>query len=379
MQLCSEELVNETDDLLSQDGGSLLRDILDRQSDLVCRRRHDGRILFANVAYCRFFGRRVEELPGSTGRPQSPETPSDDESLDDLVSALTPERPRVTGERHLRAANGARVWMQCAVTGVFDADGRLAEFQTVARDVDDRRRIEVSSQHAQEFLEFRVAERTRELRQLAMQITVSEDRERRRIAHDLHDDLGQLLHVMKLKIEAVKAGDAGELQEIDAMLDHASWQVRTLTSQLGSRVLEELGLCNALRWLCDEMERGYGLAVTADIDSLPSGLPSAVDSVLFRGIRELLINVTRHARIDQALLLVRSNGSFVKVVVEDGGGGSTSPVATVSGGKGFGLSSLRERVLLLGGLFRVDESRRGGFRVEFLLPLLGELAGSGVA
>lgn len=361
------------------------RSILDSQTELVCRWLANGRIVFANEAYCRFFGRTADDVLGSRWRPERG-GPGPGSSDDDVVLAqlarLSAEHPLACLERRVRAAGGGFVWLRYIFRGIFDADGALAEIQSVAHDIDDQKRVEDALHEAQELLEFRVAERTRELRQLAAQITVSEERERRMIADDLHDDLGQILHVMTLKIEGLKSdggaalspvlAEVNELTELDELVARASRHVRSLTSQLGSRILDEFGLSNALRWLCDEMARVYGLRVAAQIDPLPQQIPLAVGSVLFRGIRELLINVTRHADTDAASLVVRSNGSLIQVIVEDSGRGGRSVRGgrrnLAGGGRGYGLSSLRERLLVLGGVLRIDGERRPGFRVEFLVP-----------
>lgn len=348
----------------------LLRSILDSQSELICRWRADGVIVFVNEAYCRFFGRRRAELLDSRWQPEV--GPCDEEVVRAQLARLSAAHPLACIERRVRAANGDLVWLRHIYRGIFDASDTLAAIQAVAHDIDDQKRIEHALHDAQALLEFRVAERTRALRELATQITASEDRERRAIADDLHDDLGQILHVMKLKIELLK-GDAAvsdipPLSELDELVGRASRRVRSLTSQLGARIIDEFGPCGALRWLCDEMTRVYGLQVQAQIDSLPRSLSPAVGSLLFRGVRELLVNVARHAGTDTAFLAVRSNGNVVQVVVEDRGRGDGA------GRKGqqpagHGLSSLRERLLVLGGVLRVEDRRAAGFRVEFLLPV----------
>lgn len=353
------------------------RSILDSQAELVCRWTADGTIVFVNAAYCRFFGRTPGDLLGTPWQPE--DGPGDGDVVLAQLARLSPEGPLACVERRVRSAAGGLVWMRHVYRGIFDASGALREIQSVAHDIDDRKQVEDALHDARELLEFRVAERTRELRRLAAQITVSEERERRMIADDLHDDLGQILHVMTLKIESLRgeSGDTSEspaLAELGELVVRASRRVRSLTSQLGSRILDEFGLANALRWLCDEMERVYGLRVDARIDPLPRQVPRPVGVVLFRGIRELLINVTRHADTDAASLAVRSNGSLVQVVVEDGGRGCIGR-NPVGGAHGHGLASLRERLLVLGGVLRVDGERRPGFRVEFLVPTHEPTAG----
>ncbi|WP_054774142.1 PAS domain S-box protein [Methylogaea oryzae] len=183
----------------------------------------------------------------------------------------------------------------------YAADGSVGGIVIFSEDITTRKRMEEALQQANTELEHRVAERTRELRQLAAETTLLEEKERQLIAHDLHDDLGQLLYAAKVKLgllaKSAADGPAAQLAgELDALLADASTRVRTLTAQLNPPVLERLGLIPALEWLAEQMEQVYGLTVEVEDDGLPKPLSPVQAAILFRAVRELVINVFKHAQ-----------------------------------------------------------------------------------
>ena len=164
----------------------------------------------------------------------------------------------VTIENRVYSGTGELRWMQFVNRGFYGPDGQLLEVQSIGRDITDRKNAEGALRRTHEEMEQRVVERTEQLRNLAIEATLSEERERLAIARDLHDELGQLLHVAKIKLDTLAKSLSPEQREsvveLDALLADASRQVRSLTSQLTPHVLRNLGLPAALRWLCGEMQ-----------------------------------------------------------------------------------------------------------------------------
>ncbi len=256
----------------------------------------------------------------------------------------------------------------------LDAEGKFLHSFSTVMDNTLRRDIERKQQAVQEELERQVVERTRQVRRLAVETTLAEERERRAIAHDLHDDLGQLLHVTSHQLDRLAtARTAAERKalttEMKATLMEASRSVRSLTSQLSPPVLETLGLASALQWLCEELADTYGLEVEVQDDGLAKPLSPALATFLFRAARELLLNAAKHSGGKRARLTTRLQDQKLCLEAADEGCGTEAPDRVLETAKGFGLRSIRERALQLGGAFRAHRNRGGGWVVTLEIPL----------
>jgi two-component system, chemotaxis family, CheB/CheR fusion protein len=225
---------------------------------------------------------------------------------------------------------------------------------------------------ANEQLEARVRERTEEIGRLARELALAELRERQSIARDLHDGLGQELNAASIKLDALRSArgsrDARALDEIATLLEGVVREMRSLTAQLNPPVLEQLGLVPALEWLGEEMRRNYALEVALDDDDAPKPLDSVTASILFRAVRELLINVARHAKVNLARITVIRTGDQLIVTVSDQGGGFDSGSKNISS-TGLGLATLRERVAYVGGSFRIRTEPNRGTTATLQAPL----------
>jgi len=245
--------------------------------------------------------------------------------------------------------------------------------------ITDRKNIEAAFFTYQEDLEVRVDQRTHQLRALGMELLKAETRERRTIAEDLHDDLGQILAVAKLKLSSVQMPGCDEerevcqrqLNEIETMIDHSSKSVRSLSTQLSPPALYQSGLSGALEWLTEEMMRNYGLRVTLELDDILP-LDEAVSSALFRTVRELLINIWKHSQVSDAcvtLTLESISNTLIIGVIDDGVGFEVVQMLKPSAKHSYGLFSIRERLTFIGGSMRIDSEPGQGTRITLRVPL----------
>lgn len=232
--------------------------------------------------------------------------------------------------------------------------------EQLQRDIEARRAVEAE-----------LRAREGQLRALASELTLTEQRERRRIAELLHDHVGQALAMAKLRVQALHqqapaAAQTEALAGVVVMLDQAIAQCRSLTFELSPPVLHELGLEAALEWLA-ETTRERGLACEFHDDGRDKPLPEDVRVLLFSAARELLANVIKHARATRARLAIAREDDRVVVSVTDDGVGFTTPGA--AGASGFGLFNIRERLGRLGGELAIETPPDGGARVTITLPL----------
>lgn len=213
------------------------------------------------------------------------------------------------------------------------------------------------------------------LRALASDLTLTEQRERRKLAHDLHDYLAQLLVVGRMKLRQAHSQvreptTVKRLEELDQILDDSLTYTRTLIADLAPPSLQDFGLLEALKWLREHM-RSHGLSVTvrAEVDRI--NLPEDQAVLLFQSVRELLFNVIKHAQTDIALVILDTMPSGeLRMAVEDSGAGfdATALAARDSGSARFGLFSVSERMQAMGGRIEIDASPGRGTRISMILP-----------
>jgi signal transduction histidine kinase/CheY-like chemotaxis protein len=239
-------------------------------------------------------------------------------------------------------------------------------------------------------LEQSVEERTQELvhaqdrlRDLAAELTLTEQRERKRLAVDLHDHLQQLLVLGKLKLGQGKQllpptpAHAELMQEVDQILTDALAYTRTLVTELSPSVLQEHGLPAALKWLGEYMKR-HNLAIVVRVPEHDEiHLPEADALLLFQSVRELLINSAKHAGTHEASVTLTEDDHTLRIEVQDHGQGfdasilaDTAPLETPQNPSSkFGLFSIRERMRFLGGKLDITSSEETGTTATLLLPL----------
>jgi signal transduction histidine kinase len=238
-------------------------------------------------------------------------------------------------------------------------------------------------------LEERVAQRTAQvehrtvelqayqhkLRSLASELTLAEQRERRRIAVDLHDHIAHLLVMCKLKVsplsQHVNGADLKTIDQIKDALDEAISYTRTLIFRLSPPVLYELGLEAAVEWLAAQFRSRHELAIEVRDDKQPKPLGEDMRTALFQSIRELLFNVVKHAGCNRAVVtLARSDGMITVTVQDQGAGFDPATVASDAQRPGkLGLFSVRERIDLLGGSLDIASAPGRGTRITITAPL----------
>jgi PAS domain S-box-containing protein len=374
------------------------RAIVEDQTELICRYEPDGTLTFVNDAYCRYFGMEREEL---LGIPFGPEIPEEDQArMEEQLASLGADQPVAQVEHRVLMPGGELRWQQWTDRAVFDEHGAVIEYQAVGRDITEQRLAEQELRRAWQELERRVVERTAELsranerlvrevaersraerallhqqtqlRSLSSQLSLVEERERRRIATAVHDDIGQCLALCRMKLAALgsRAPEYAEpLAEIAELIDGAIHNTRTLTFELSTPILYDLGLVAAVEWACELVEQQHGVRFVLDAPEEPLELDTDMRVLLFRAVRELLHNMVKHANARMVWIEIERRDDWIFLTVEDDGVGFPNPLPDVSSGAGFGLFAVRERVTALGGTFRIGPRPGGGALIEQSVPL----------
>lgn len=218
--------------------------------------------------------------------------------------------------------------------------------------------------------EEKLAESQERLRSLTSQLSLAEERERRRIAVYLHDNIGQKLAIASIKLGQLKdAALAAEsdplvvgLNEIRLLFKQIIQDTKSLTFKISSPILYELGLEAALEWLSEELQNQHGILAYFEDDNQPKPLDEDLRVLIFQAVNELLLNVVKHARARQVQVAIgRDNGQIHVTIHDDGVGFNVNEISSRWGRKdgGFGLFSIRERLKAFGGLLEVKSDVYG--------------------
>ncbi len=232
------------------------------------------------------------------------------------------------------------------------------------------------TRHA-DLLEDAVRVRTNQLRSMLIDLNMAEERERRSISRELHDGPAQLLALANLKLSSLDKKDMpsesiGALNNALELIIQADKALRSLMFQISPPILYEMGLVKALYWLADNMRSAYGLKVEMHDDGKIQPLESLVEVIVFRAVRELLINVSKHAGAEAAVVDIRQEDDHIEISVSDSGVGFDQGVAGAElMATGFGLANVRERIAFLDGDFHVESKRGDGTTALLRLPLRG--------
>lgn len=209
---------------------------------------------------------------------------------------------------------------------------------------------------------------------------VLQDEERRRIARELHDSLGQYLVGLKLTIDVLtQSPEQPKLwSKATEIVNQCISEVRTLSCLLHPPMIEELGLVSAAQWFVEGLTSRSGIRVTLDSRSDLLGMSAEVELILFRGLQEALTNVLRHSGASAAQVVIRQVADHLVLEVRDNGRGIPAEVRAEfeqsSAGMGVGLTGMRERVHELGGFIRLQEISTGGTSLQINMPLTSDLS-----
>ena len=215
-----------------------------------------------------------------------------------------------------------------------------------------------------------------ELRRLSSSLIAAQDQERRRIARDLHDGLGQELSGAKMMIDCIKMPNQTmewkekAAAEASALIDQAIQQVRSMSHLLHPPMLDEIGLQSSLRWYLDGLTKRSGLETSLDVQ--PEDFPrfaSELETTVFRVVQEALTNVFRHAEARKVILNLTMKDGQIVIKVRDDGKGISDSVADFEADKiGVGIAGMRQRVKELGGELRLKNGNPGTL-LEAVIPI----------
>jgi signal transduction histidine kinase len=295
-------------------------------------------------------------------------------------AVLDDSRPDILSGTVLRPDGQSR---QVEIATAALPDHGATVMQMVIIDVSESRaQAQEQSQHRQE------------LRRLAANVVEAREEERRRIARELHDELGQRLTALKMELASLRPDDAraedaglvsgpvagrvaGRVAGMMEMVDNTVAALRRIAADLRPLMLDDLGLNAAIEWLARDAARRMDVEVTLRLDPEDPPLAPGADIALYRMVQEALTNVGRHAGATDVDIELRREGEELVLAVHDNGRGF--PERSMRQEGRYGLLGIRERALMLGGRLEVDNPPGGGGRITVRLPLRMDLGRQGEA
>jgi PAS domain S-box-containing protein len=365
----------------------------------------DGTVINANRVWLDGGGYQADEIIGQpfwkTGWWRS-------EELQATIQIATQQAARGTAYRSLLKyywADGTERLLEFAIHPIRDDHGKIIFLHPTRLDVTDLKRVESELRRSHEELEEKVAERTRELalsltaveseiavrkqteeqlRELSSQVLRLQDEERRRIARDLHDSTGQTFAAFKMVLgqlgrlvsEVPKTSQL--LQDLNALADQGSQEIRTISYLLHPPMLDEVGFSSAAKWYVEGVTKRCGIKISLDFSVAPR-LGNGAELALFRVLQESLTNVLRHSKSEMAHVRLYAEGDTAILSIRDYGQGISAEKVNnfnrSGAGSGVGLGGMRQRLRDFGGQLQV-QSAGTGTTILAMLPIPAPTSGS---
>lgn len=276
-------------------------------------------------------------------------------------------------EYRLRGKDGYYRWFRARAVPIRDFENKIVKWYGTCCDIHDSKLLEQSIRDNASALEKMVDDRTAALRCVSGRLLTMQDDERRRIARELHDGLGQELVAAKMMIGGILAGklqinERAAVEASDA-IDRAIQQVRSLSHLLHPPLLDEVGLLSALRWYLEGLTKRSGIETSLDVQPLEfPRLTPELETAIFRITQEALTNVYRHSEAQKAWITLVQRDSTVVVTIRDDGKGIENPIAELRPGSiGIGIGGMSQRAREFGGDLRLANANPGTL-VEASMP-----------
>lgn len=324
------------------------RRIIEQTGDSVFVTDRRGTIEYVNPAFEALTGYSREEAIGATPRLFKSDE-HDARFFQDLWQRLlSGATVRVVFTN--RRKDGQLYHEDQTVTPMRDAEGNITQFVSTGRDVTERRRIEETLRRLNDRLEH----------------------EATRIAAVLHDEAGQFLTAAHTTLAGVartlEPAARERLEEVRHHLDQVEDQLRRLSHELRPRILQDLGLVEAVRFLADGVSGRTGVAIEVDA-SLDRPCQPLVATAVYRMIQEALTNMTRHARASRAFIVLRQETAGVSCTIRDDGVGFDAAADPGGSGRGLGLVGIRDRLESLGATLTISTAPGAGTELRTVIPL----------
>jgi PAS domain S-box-containing protein len=370
IKISNKELRREIDDRkkIEQtliESETQVRKIIDKAPTGIALLDKEGWILECNTALQDMLGYNEDELCGVI-----------------LVQAIHPQDKALYNKRFKELISGAsdiyridsryihkefrEVWGSLSASVVRDAAGEPQFVIAMVEDITTKRQGEE-----------KIVNYQRQLQSLTFELSLIEERERRRIATNLHDHVGQVLTLIGIKVdelhEKVSLTTCNPIvKEIRDLIGQTIKWIRSLMFELSPPILYDLGLEEAIEWLSEHFLNEHGLKIKVIRDKQPKPLKTEGNIMLFQAVRELLLNIVKHSKATSAKIYIQRACNDLRIIVEDNGIGFEFNLFDHNQHKikGFGLFSIYERLEYYGGNMMIESNKPQGTKITILMPII---------
>jgi PAS domain S-box-containing protein len=343
---------------------NLLRMLIDHIPDPVYIKDRNSKFIACNKALLKFWG--VENDKEVIGKSDFDffEKQLAQKYFDEEQKVIQTSRPVINREGQCPDNAGNLHSFLVTKLPLYDSAGNVTGTIGINRDITVRK-----------IAENQLLEYSKQLKKLAAQLALTEEHERRRIARDLHDQVSQSLALAKIKLDMLLASEkasplAETLKQTNDAIEKAIQNTRSLTFDLSYPILYELGFVAAVaEWLREQVQEKHAIDIEFEDDGLLKPLDDDVRVLLFRNVRELLINIIKHACADRVKVSITKTDDSINITIEDNGVGFNVDEVITSRKGSFGLFSIRESIGELGGSFQIKSKPGDGCKVTITAPL----------
>lgn len=346
-----------------------LSKIFNATSDsVVISRLQDGLLMYINPAFTNMLEFTQEEALGKTITGLNIWVNL--EEWESLIKKLEEDGEINDFETDFRTKSGEIIPVYMSAAVIEMDDDKCMEF--IACDITRRKQIEEKLKNNTMEME----KLTNDLRKLATQLSIEEERTRKRFARVLHEQVGQNLATMKLSFKKIlekspldEEKSRETINNVISLLSETMIATRKLTTDLYPSILDDLGFIPAVKWYTETILKPNGIKVSLDINDLVEGLTTEMKLSLFRVIQESFQNIINHASATEVNVELKNLGSILKLSIRDNGTGFDMEKIKEKTGKGIGLMLIKERALSLGGVFSLDSAIEKGTEIVLEVPV----------
>ena len=322
----------------------------------------DGRIVEGNPALQQMLGCSLEEIVNQVFTVFL--LPDDASRCKALFRELVQgKRESYQVEKKYLRKDGRTAWGRLNVSLIRDARAEDHLAICMIEDISEQKQAEKEIRTYQQ-----------QLRSVASELSLTEERERRRLATDLHDHVGQILALAQIKLGAIRESASSThlvepMDEVRRLIEQTIQYTRSLTFELSPPILYDLGFEAAVEWLAELIQEQQGITVKVQADRSAKPMNDEIRVILFQTVRELLVNVVKHAKAKHIRIFIAREEAALQVKIEDDGLGMGISADAADGPSGFGFFSIGERLKYLGGHLEVVSEPGWGTRVTLQVPL----------